>query len=244
MKLNNIELSDIFVHAPYIINLANNTDSRMRRFTIDFLKQELSRCESLGINKLILHPGSHVGLGINSGLNNIVEALDEVLEDVNVFICLESMSGKGTELGSNFNELKYIIDNCKFNYKLRVCLDTCHLHDSGFDISKFDYILDEFDKLIGIDKLVCIHVNDSKNNINDKKDRHANIGFGNLGFSNIINIIYNKRLENVVKILETPYVLSTNNSYPPYKFEIEMIKNKVFDGNLLENVINYYEKEK
>ncbi|MDD4027806.1 MAG: deoxyribonuclease IV [Bacilli bacterium] len=237
LKELKIDLNDVIVHAPYIVNLSNYKDERSRDFAISFLKQEIDRCEQLGLSNLVLHPGSHVGLGEEVGLKNTVDALNIILsKDSKVNILIETMSGKGTEIGYKIDHLKYIIDNVKYNDKIKICLDSCHLNDSGYDISNFDSILDEIDSKIGIDKIKCIHINDSKNNISDKKDRHSNIGFGTLGFDNIINIIYNKRLENIPKILETPYV----NGYPPYKFEIEMIKNKEFNPELLENIVNYY----
>ena len=187
MMDNKIDVENVIVHAPYIVNLANPKNFQ---FNVDFLKQEISRCEFLGIKKMVLHPGSHVGNGIEFGLKTIVSTLDEVLnKDTSVYICLETMSGKGSECGVNFDELKYIIDNTKYSDKLMVCFDTCHMNDSGYDMSKFDNILDEFDNKIGLDKLGCIHVNDSKNNIGSKKDRHANIGYGTIGFNNLINII-------------------------------------------------------
>lgn len=237
LKELKIDLNDVIVHAPYIVNLSNYKDERSRDFAISFLKQEIDRCEQLGLSNLVLHPGSHVGLGEEVGLKNTVDALNIILsKDSKVNILIETMSGKGTEIGYKIDHLKYIIDNVKYNDKIKICLDSCHLNDSGYDVSNFDSILDEIDNKIGIDKIKCIHINDSKNNISDKKDRHSNIGFGTLGFDNIINIIYNKRLENIPKILETPYV----NGYPPYKFEIEMIKNKEFNPELLENIVNYY----
>ena len=238
MMDNKIDVENVIVHAPYIVNLANPKNFQ---FNVDFLKQEISRCEFLGIKKMVLHPGSHVGNGIEFGLKTIVSTLDEVLnKDTSVYICLETMSGKGSECGVNFDELKYIIDNTKYSDKLMVCFDTCHMNDSGYDMSKFDNILDEFDNKIGLDKLGCIHVNDSKNNIGSKKDRHANIGYGTIGFNNLINIIYNKRVESIPKILETPWYTFDKESYPPYKFEIEMIRNKKFNKNLEENIKNYY----
>ena len=235
MKENNIDIDNVIVHAPYIINLAN---IKNKEFNISFLKEELNRCDSLGVTKLVLHPGSHVGLGVLEGLNNIIDSLNIVLGDYhgNVTILLETMAGKGTELGTNFKDLKYIIDNCKYNNYLGVCLDTCHLNDSGYDISDFNSILDEFSSLISLDKIKCVHVNDSKNIKGSHKDRHENIGLGTIGFNNLINIIYNERLINVPKILETPYI----EDYPPYKFEIEMIRNKKFNPNLINDVKNYY----
>ena len=238
MKDNNIDASNVIVHAPYIVNLANPNNFD---FSVEFLKKEIERCEFLGIKKLVLHPGSHVGNGEDIGLSTIVNALNLVLyEDTNIIICLEMMAGKGSELGTNFKQMKYIIDRVKYNDKLMVCFDTCHMNDQGYDLSDFDSILDEFDKIIGLDKLGCIHVNDSKNEKGIKKDRHENFGFGYIGFDNLVNIIYNERIKNVPKILETPWVKDDNDSYPPYKFEIEMIRNKKFDSNLIEKIIEYY----
>ena len=138
------------------------------------------------------------------------------------------MAGKGSECGININQLKEIIDNINDKDHIGVCLDTCHLNDSGIDINNFDEYLDEFDKIIGISKIGCVHINDSKNPINSHKDRHENIGFGTIGFDALINVIYNERLNNVPKILETPYI----DKKPPYKEEIEMIRKKEFNKNM------------
>lgn len=242
MNDNNIDKSKVIVHAPYIINLANNQKKESYDFSINFLKQEIDRCNMLGIKNIVLHPGSHVGLGEKVGLDNIVFALKIVLEkDLDVKILLETMAGKGSELGKTTDELKYIIDNVN-SKNLGVCLDTCHLNDSGVDISNFDSYLKNFDKKIGINKIGCIHVNDSLNNINSKKDRHANIGFGTINFDSLINVIYNPLFEDIPKILETPYVTKNDESkekiYPPYKYEIEMIKNKKFDEKMIEKIRN------
>ena len=232
MNKNYIDYSNVVVHAPYIINLCNENNFS---FSVKFLKEELKRCNILGIKKLVLHPGSHIGLGENIGLNYIIKGLNEVLDNTNydVTILLETMSGKGTELGTSINQLKYIIDNIHDNKHIGVCLDTCHLNDSGINLEYFDDYLEEFDKLIGINKIGCIHINDSKNSINSHKDRHENIGFGTIGFNTLIKIIYNKKLENIPKILETPYV---DKLYPPYKYEIDMIRNKKFNNNLLDEI--------
>lgn len=232
MNKNYIDYSNVVVHAPYIINLCNENNFS---FSVKFLQEELKRCNILGIKKLVLHPGSHIGLGENIGLNYIIKGLNEVLDNTNydVTILLETMSGKGTELGTSINQLKYIIDNIHDNKHIGVCLDTCHLNDSGINLEYFDDYLEEFDKLIGINKIGCIHINDSKNSINSHKDRHENIGFGTIGFNTLIKIIYNKKLENIPKILETPYV---DKLYPPYKYEIDMIRNKKFNNNLLDEI--------
>lgn len=238
MKDNGIDINNVIVHAPYIVNLGNRNNFD---FGVNFLKQEISRCEFLGIKKLVLHPGSHVNNGLETGLNTIVDALNVILDkNTNLSICLEMMAGKGSECGTNFNDMKYIIDNVVNNDKLMICFDTCHMNDQGYNMKDFDSILDEFDKTIGLEKLGCIHINDSKNERGMKKDRHENIGFGTLGFNTLINIIYNERIKNIPKILETPWISNDTDSYPPYKFEIEMIKNKQFDDKLINKVINYY----
>ena len=238
MKENNIVLEKVIVHAPYIVNLANfnNFD-----FSVSFLINEVERCSTLGIKYLVLHPGSAVNCSREEAINNISKGLNLILDnDYNVTILLETMAGKGNEMGKTFEELKAIIDKIKYQDKIGVCIDTCHLNDAGYDMSNFDIVLDNFDKVIGINKIGCIHVNDSKNEISSHKDRHENIGFGTIGFDNLIKIIYNERLESIPKILETPYVTKDDNSkekvYPPYKYEIEMIRNKKFDSNLITKI--------
>ena len=236
MLKNNIDINNVIAHAPYIINMASQND-----FAVTFLKQELKRVESLGMTKLVLHPGSSVKLTKEEGIKNIIDNLNKVGKS-KVTILLETMAGKGTELGSSFEELKQIIDGV--NYEVGVCLDTCHINDAGYDISDFDKVLNDFDKIIGLKYLKCLHINDSKNLINTHKDRHENIGLGTLGFDNLIKIIYHDKLKDIPKILETPYVTVDDNSkermYPPYKFEIEMILNKKFDNDLINKIRNYY----
>ena len=234
MKEHNIDYSKVIVHAPYIINLCNEEKFE---FSVNFLTEEVNRCNQLGVKYLVLHPGSHVGLGIEKGIENIIKGLNMVFTNVgkenNIIILLETMAGKGSEVGSKLEEIKAIIDGVEDKEHIGVCLDTCHLSDGGYDIENFDEFLNDFDKLIGINKIGCVHVNDSKNEKGAHKDRHENFGFGNVGFDTLINIIYNEKLENVPKILETPYV---DKDYPPYKYEIEMIKNKKFDADLLEKI--------
>ena len=237
MKENNINIDNVIVHAPYIVNLAKEDND----FAISFLKQEIKRCSMLHIKYMVLHPGSSVSITKEEGINNIINALNIILDnEYDVTICLETMAGKGNEVGSNLLEIKNIINKIEYQNKIGVCLDTCHLNDAGYDMSDFDSILDLFDNIIGINKIGCIHVNDSKNVIASHKDRHENIGFGTIGFDNLINIIYNERLEGIPRILETPYVTKDDNSkdkvYPPYKYEIEMIRNKEFDGNLINKI--------
>ena len=231
MEENNIK--EIIIHAPYIINLAN---PKNHEFSVEFLKKELERAQKLHVNKVVLHPGSHVGLGEEEGIKNIISALNKVLIDKGPIICLETMAEKGSEIGT-IDELKQIIEGVQNKERIGLCLDTCHLNDAGYDISNFDEILKEIGEKIGIDKIKCIHVNDSKNIKGAHKDRHENIGIGQIGFENLIKVIYNEKLKDVPKILETPYI---DKKYPPYKFEIQMIKEKTFNKNLYEDIINYY----
>lgn len=235
MKEKGIDYSKVIVHAPYIINLANDTDPEKFKFSVRFLQEEVQRCSQLGIKYMVLHPGSHVGLGVENGINNIAKGLNMILGNHDVTILLETMAGKGSEVGSKLEELKMIIDLVEDKDHIGVCLDTCHLSDAGYDISNFDAFLEKFDSIIGIDKIHCVHVNDSKNENGAHKDRHENFGFGKIGFDTLINIIYNERLENVPKILETPYV---DKIHAPYKYEIEMIRAKKFDSELLDKIIN------
>ena len=242
MKENNIDLENIIIHAPYIVNLGNTSKLD---FAISFLKEELYRANQLGIMNVVLHPGASVDYTKEEAIQNIIYGLNQILNNnIDVTICLETMAGKGTEIGSNIEEIKTIINGVEYKNKIGVCLDTCHLSDSGVDISKFDEYLDLFDKEIGLSYIKCIHINDSKNELGSHKDRHENLGFGNLGFNNLINIIYNERLKDIPKILETPYVAKIDNPkekiYPPYKYEIEMIRNKKFDSNLIENIRNQF----
>lgn len=241
MKENNINSKNVIVHAPYIVNLANEKNFE---FSTNFLKQEIKRVEQLGFDKIVLHPGSHVGIGPDQAIKNISQCLNQVLVNTNVIILLETMAGKGTEVGITFEQIKQIIDGIKNKKNIGVCLDTCHIHDAGYDLNNFDQILEKFDKIIGLDKLLCIHVNDSKNEINTHKDRHENIGYGYIGFDNLVRIIYHEKLKNIPKILETPYIKDEKESYPPYKFEIEMIRNKKFNNNLIEDIKNYYNSVK
>ena len=242
MKENNIKLENVIVHAPYIVNLCNENNYD---FSVSFLRQEVNRCRSLGITKMVLHPGSSVGMDRGDAINNIISGLNIILDGIdNVCICLETMAGKGTEVGRTFEEIKTIIDGVNNNKCIGVCLDTCHINDAGYDVSDFDRVLDEFDKIIGLSYLKCVHINDSKNPIGSHKDRHENIGFGYIGFESLIKVIYNSRLDGIPKILETPYIGISDDDkekiYPPYKFEIEMIRNKKFDDKLKDKIRKYY----
>ncbi len=243
MHENGIDSSHVIVHAPYIINLANNGANY--EFAIQFLKQEIRRVEALGITKLVLHPGSHVGLGVEMGIKNIIDALNQVIQsDTKVLVCLETMAGKGSECGKTFEELKTIIDGVHYPEKVAVCLDTCHIHDAGYSVANFDEILNQFNEIIGLEKLACLHINDSKNECGTHKDRHENIGYGKIGFDTLMHIIYHEQLTEIPKILETPYVsaddTSSKRAYPPYRFEIDAIRKKKYNPNLIEEIRTYY----
>lgn len=225
MKENDIEIKNVIVHAPFIINLANNLDERKYNFYISFLKKEIERCKTLGISNLVFHPGSATTLEPSVALENVVYGINHVMNGIEDFnLLVEFMSGKGTEVGRNIEELKYIFDNIEDKSKVGACLDTCHMSDSGIDLTKFDEFLESFDKAIGIDKIKCIHINDSLNEMGAHKDRHANIGYGKIGFEILINVLYNNKLMGIPKLLETP----SYNGISTYKYEIESIKNKKF----------------
>ncbi len=241
MKEKGISLNNIIVHAPYIINLANKKN---QEFGVRFLKEELKRVENLGISKLVLHPGSHVGVGSEEGIKNIIDSLNQVLSTpTSVKICLETMAGKGSEIGKTFEEIKAIIKGCIKEEQIMVCLDTCHIHDAGYDLKDIDHLLDTFDQTIGLSKLACIHINDSKNEPFSHKDRHENIGYGYIGFETLLPFLYHEKLKGIPKILETPYVMDNKNSYPPYLFEIAMLKEKKFSKTLLEDIKKHYRKD-
>ena len=236
IKENNIKAEDIIVHAPYIVNLAQS-DEVKRSFAVEFISKEVKMTDELGAKYIVLHPGAHVKMGEQVGLDNIVKSLKEVLEntkDTNVSIALETMAGKGTELGYKFEHIKYMIDNVKSD-RLVVCYDTYHTNDAGYDfINDYDGVLKEFDELIGLDKIKVIHLNDSKNERGARKDRHENFGFGTIGFDALMQFVNDERFKDVPKILETPYVKDEKNDFPPYKYEIEMIKSGEFNEGLIE----------
>lgn len=224
-------MSNIVVHAPYIINLANTTKPETFELGVNFLREEIVRTAALQATQIVLHPGAHVGAGVDAGIARIVEGLNEVLTDVQpVQIALETMAGKGSEIGRTFEEIARIIDGVTHNERLSVCLDTCHIHDAGYDIvNDFDGVLNEFDKIIGLDRLKVVHINDSKNVRGAAKDRHENIGFGEIGFDAIHYIVHHPQLMHLPKILETPFVgTDAKNKKAPYKAEITMLRDSVF----------------
>ena len=229
MKEHHISIDDVVVHAPYIINLANTVKPETYELAVRFLKEEIARCEEIGVSRLVLHPGSHVKAGDEAGLKQIVKGLNEVLrEDQKVHIALETMAGKGSEVGKTFDQLQYMIENTKHSSLLGVCLDTCHIHDAGYDLTHFDDILEEFDQKIGLDRLLVVHVNDSKNERGAHKDRHENIGYGYIGFETLNQIVHHPKLKDVPKILETPYI----DGKAPYREEIEMFMHQTFNSGL------------
>lgn len=228
-------IEEIIVHAPYIINLGNSIKLETFELAVEFLAKEIERTIACRSHTLVLHPGAHVGAGVEAGTAQIIKGLNEVLtQDTNCFIALETMAGKGSEIGRSFEELARIYDGVKYNEKLRICFDTCHTNDSGYDIvHHFDDVIADFDRILGKDQIAVFHINDSKNPLGASKDRHENIGFGEIGFDALAYIVHHKDFENVPKILETPYIPDSTNkkkSYAPYKYEIEMLKNRQFDA--------------
>ncbi|WP_282942625.1 deoxyribonuclease IV [Paenibacillus sp. RC67] len=238
MKDNGI--TNIVVHAPFIINLGNTLSTQVFEHGIEFLQSEIVRTEALGSTQIVLHPGSHVGAGKQAGISKIVEGLNEVLTDKrDVQVSLETMAGKGSECGTTFEELAAIIDGVNNNERLSICLDTCHIHDAGYNVKEdFDAILDEFDRIIGLDRLKVIHVNDSKNIMGSRKDRHENIGHGHIGLQALRYVVHHPQLASIPKLLETPSVGAKKYVNAPYKHEISLLRGETdelvqkWDGSL------------
>lgn len=222
-------IDDFVVHAPYIINLANTVKPEIFELAVEFLTLEVQRTTAMKSNILILHPGSHVGAGVEAGTAQIIKGLNEVLEESSdCCIALETMAGKGSEIGRSFEELAAIYDGVRHPERLRVCFDTCHTHDAGYDIvHDFDGVIETFDRIIGKEQIAVFHINDSKNPCGSHKDRHANIGQGEIGFDALYNIVHHPDFADIPKILETPYLPDPNNpkkTMPPYKEEIAMLR--------------------
>lgn len=231
-------ITEVVVHAPYIINLGNSVKEDTFRLGTEFLAMELSRAEALQARCLVLHPGSHVGEGEEKGIKQVIKGINQVLTaGTAVNIALETMAGKGSEIGKTFEELARIYDGVVYNHKLRVCFDTCHTFDAGYDIREhFEEVMEAFDRLLGKDQIAVFHINDSKNELGAAKDRHENIGLGKIGFRALHHIVHHKDFQDIPKILETPYIVDPDNSklsYPPYKQEIQMLKSGVFEPELL-----------
>lgn len=239
MKENGI--SEIIVHAPYIINIANSVNLSTFELGVSFLKEEIRRSEAIGAKQIVLHPGAHVGSGSEFGIKRIIEGLNMVLsEEQEIQIALETMAGKGSECGKSFEEIAAIINGVELNHKLSVCFDTCHVFDAGYDIkNNLEGVLSQFDEVVGLEKIKVLHINDSKNELGSNKDRHENIGFGNIGFDALANIVHHPLFANVPKILETPFVgTDKKTKLAPYKLEIDMLKNRIFDPLLQEKLLN------
>lgn len=238
MKDHGIE--EIVVHAPYIINIANTKKPETFELGVNFLRSEVERTDALGAKQIVLHPGAHVGAGAEAGIKKIIEGLNEVLDkNQDVQIALETMAGKGSECGRTFDELAKIIDGVTHNDKLSVCMDTCHIHDAGYDVvNDFDGVLKEFDEIIGLDRLKVLHINDSKNERGAQKDRHENIGFGKIGFEALSYVVHHPELMHLPKILETPYVgTDKKNKKPPYRHEIHMLRDQQFNEQMKDDIM-------
>lgn len=234
-------IRQILVHAPYIINLANTVKPETYELAEEFLALEIDRTAACKSSTLILHPGAHVGAGVSAGIAQIIRGLNHILtRETTVNVALETMAGKGTEIGRSFEEIARIYDGVVYNDKLRVCFDTCHTNDSGYDVkNNFDGVIDEFDRILGKDQIAVFHINDSKNPMGTRKDRHANIGFGTIGFDALHTIVHHPDFENVPKILETPYIPSFENSkksFPPYREQIQMLRCGQFNSRLQEEI--------
>lgn len=241
-KKNNIDPKDIIVHAPYIVNLAQS-DNQKWDYAITFLGNELMGTAMIGAKYMVLHPGAHVGMGSNYGIERIANGINCILSDTINYrsvILLETMAGKGTECGRTFEEIKAIIDRVHNKNRIGVCLDTCHINDAGYDIvNDYDGVINEFDRIIGLEYLKVIHLNDSKNPVGSHKDRHENIGFGTIGFDTLMKFVNDERFKDIPKILETPYIPYTKDlSFPPYQEEIAMIKSGKFNENLKNEILN------
>ena len=228
IKEMGLDENKIVVHAPYIINGANKTREDLFDLSIKVIGSEIQRTAGFGCKILVLHPGAHVNQGFDAGIDNLAECLDIVLSNDNtdVKIALETMAGKGSEIGITFEQIREIIDKCHYPERLGVCLDTCHISDAGYDVHDVDGILKEFDRVIGLDKLLVLHINDSKNPQGAHKDRHENLGYGFIGFEILNKYVHHPLLNGIPKVLETPYI----NEKPPYKQEIQMLK----DGKFIE----------
>ena len=235
-------ISEFIIHAPYLINLGNTEKEETFSLAVEFLIKEIERSVAMGASTIVLHPGSHVGAGEEKGIARIIEGLNQVLtKDMPITIALETMAGKGSELGKRFEELAKIYDGVILNDKLRVCFDTCHTHDAGYDIiHNFDKVIGEFDHLIGKKQIAVFHINDSKNVCGARKDRHENIGFGEIGFEALSYIVHHKDFFDIPKILETPYITVSENetkkTLPPYLQEIRMLREGSFNPNILQEI--------
>lgn len=239
MEKNRIH--EIVVHAPYIINLGSYKDDTFE-LAVNFLREEIKRTAFIGVKNIVLHPGAYTDKDPEYGIQRIAEGLNEVLDkDQTVQIALETMAGKGTEIGRTFEELAAIIEKVKYNDKLSVCFDTCHTHDAGYDIvGDFDGVMEEFDRIIGLDRLAVFHINDSKNFRGAAKDRHAPLGSGLIGYEALKRIVHHDAAKDKPVILETPWIGKDKNDVRPmYEAEIALLSNRIqdrFGAGFLEDV--------
>lgn len=223
-------IEEIIVHAPYIINLANTVKPEIFELATEFLEKEIHRTAAMRSRILVLHPGSHLNMGADVGIAQVIKGLNLVLDenDDDVYIALETMAGKGSELGRTFEELKMIYDGVNKRNRLRVCFDTCHVSDAGYDlVSDYEGVLQRFDEVIGLEQIAVMHINDSMNPCGAHKDRHANIGEGYIGFETLQRLVHDERFLTIPKILETPWRCaegSDKKTIPPYKEEIARLK--------------------
>lgn len=219
-------IEEIVVHAPYIINLANTVKPETYELAVEFLEKEIIRTAAMRSRIMVLHPGSHVNAGVEAGIAQVIKGLNTVLNqnDDDVYIALETMAGKGSEVGRTFEELKAIYDGVDKKDRLRVCFDTCHVNDAGYDIvNHYDEVFEEFDKVIGLDQIAVFHINDSMNPLGAHKDRHANIDKGSIGYETLHRLVHDERFIDVPKILETPWLAeegSDKKTKPLYFFFI------------------------
>ncbi len=245
LNKNQISLESLVVHAPYLINLGNLNPEKSK-ISFDLLVNEMNRTHSMGCKYLVLHPGASLEYDRYQSMDQIACLLNNAIQmQPHVMILLETMAGKGSEIGKTFQEIAYIIERINQKENIGVCLDTCHIHDGGYDLTKLDELINDFNQIIGLKYLKVCHINDSKNERNSHKDRHENIGFGKIGYDTLIQFIYHPLLEDKIFILETPYIKKdekSKESFPPYKFEIESIVNKHFDVDMKEKVLSYYQK--
>jgi len=224
-------IEEIVVHAPYIINLGSYKSNTFR-LAVDFLQEEIRRTAYLGVGQIVLHPGAYTDKDPEYGIVRIAEGLNEVLRgtaETEVKIALETMAGKGTEIGRSFEELAAIMEKVEDNSRLSVCLDTCHIHDAGYDVvNDFDGVLEEFDRIIGLDRLSVVHLNDSKNPRGAAKDRHAPVGSGWIGFEAIYNVVHHEKLKHLPMILETPWIGKDSKAQRPmYEAEIALLSDNL-----------------
>lgn len=222
-------IREIVVHAPYIINLANTVKPETFELAVQFLEKEIRRTAAMRSHILVLHPGSALDAGAEAGIAQTVRGLNMVLDENEdeVFIALETMAGKGSEIGRTFEEIKAIYDGVNKKERLRVCFDTCHVNDAGYDlVHDYDGVFKHFDQVIGLDQIAVFHINDSLNPLGAHKDRHANIGQGTIGFETLHRLVHDPRFMEIPKILETPWLCAegaTKKTIPPYKEEIQQL---------------------